>query len=196
MLRGFLRAKDWLKKKARKDDLPNLNAELDVDELRNAEVAIVRAIQEADYAKEMKTLRGGPGGVKMKGSSLYGLDPMLSEEGVITVGGRMRYSRIPSQSKHPAILPKNHPVLNAIICDAHQETLHGGREHIVSVIRSRFWVVSLRPAVRRYLQRCFVCRRRDAKAREQKMADLPECRVHHGKPAFHTSALTCLFLSS
>ena len=59
---------------------------------------------------------------------------------------------------------------------------HSGREHVLAAVRERYWIIHGNSTVRRVLSNCFGCKRRQAKAVEQKMGDLPYDRVDPGQP--------------
>ena len=91
--------------------------------------------------------------------------------------------------KHPAILPKRHHVVDLIIQQAHEEVGHSGREHVLSQLRERYWIVSGNAAVRRVLGRCLSCRRRQGQFLGQKMANLPADRVMADEPPFSSTGI-------
>ena len=79
-------------------------------------------------------------------------------------------------TRHPILLPKEHAVTRLIIMDAHEELGHGsGVEQVLTLLRSRFWIVKGRRAVRNIVESCTQCRRRfTMKTAEQKMAQCPD----------------------
>ena len=66
-----------------------------------------------------------------------------------------------------------------IIKDAHEELGYGsGVEQVLTLLRSRFWIVKGRRAVRSIVESCAQCRRGfSVKTAEQKMAPLPRPRL-------------------
>ena len=63
-----------------------------------------------------------------RSSTLYRLDPILDENGLIHVGGRLPKSpKFPEDFKHPVILPNKSFVVDLIICDAHEKVAHAGQ---------------------------------------------------------------------
>jgi len=67
-------------------------------------------------------------------------------------------------------------------------------EHVLSLIGEKFWIVGARTAVRRYLNTCVACKRRQAHVDEQKMADLPLDRITPDKPPFTYVGVDCFGL--
>ncbi|KAK3722273.1 hypothetical protein QZH41_005187 [Actinostola sp. cb2023] len=118
------------------------------------------------------------------------LDP-TKIRGLLRIGGRLRRSTLQEESKHPIILPKSHHVVDLIVRDAHVQSGHCGQEHVLSLIRTKFWIIKARVAIKRVTSRCFSCRKRQARAATQKMADLPVERVSPDKPPFSSVGVDC-----
>jgi len=105
-------------------------------------------------------------------------------DGVIRVGGRLKNASLPIKAKHPLILPRNHHVIDLIVRHEHEMNGHVGREHVLSLLREKYWIVRGRLTVRRILGKCVTCRRLAGRCCEQMMADLPSDRVAVDKPPF------------
>ncbi|XP_068720553.1 uncharacterized protein [Montipora capricornis] len=73
----------------------------------------------------------------------------------------------------------------------HHVSGHSGVEHVLSLIREKFWIVGARSAVRRCLNACVPCKRRQAPVGELKMADLPLDRITPDKPPFNYVGVDC-----
>ena len=144
------------------------------------EIAILQAtgsgVRKGDVA------RTGKGQIK-KSSRVSKLDPWLMN-GLLRVGGRLENAPLQLDAKHPIILPASHQVVCLIISYYHHTSGHSGTEHVLSMIREKFWIVKARAAVRKFLNACFDCRRRQAPIGEQKMANLPKDRITPDKPPF------------
>ena len=81
-------------------------------------------------------------------------------------------------TRHPILLPKNHPVTRLLVIDAHEKLGHGSRvEHVLTELRSHFWIVKGRRLVRNIVNACAECRRRFATTiGSQMMTPLPKSR--------------------
>ncbi|XP_030836079.1 uncharacterized protein LOC115922128 [Strongylocentrotus purpuratus] len=108
----------------------------------------------------------------------------MLNDGLVHVGGRLQHASVEEQTKHPIILPKTHYIVKLIVLHLHEVSGHSGREYVLSSLRLQYWVIRGRVAVRQVLKDCVVCRKRSAAPSSQKMADLPEDRVHSEKPPF------------
>ena len=105
-------------------------------------------------------------------------------DGILVVGGLLRLASLPEDAKHQIILTKNHDVTNLIVRHYHLASGHSGREYVLSLLRSKFWVIRANSVVRKRLANCFSCRRRQAPVCSQKMTDLPKKHVTPGQPPF------------
>lgn len=155
--------------------------DLSVDDMAQAEEAVVRFEQEQSFHEELTALRKGVS-VK-KSSSIYRLDPIL-QNGILRIGGRLSRSALPEEVKHPAILPKDGHASTLILRWIHEITGHGGRNHILSRLRRQYWIPQANSAARTIMRQCHLCRRQRGKAGEQIMADLPTGRITPDLPPF------------
>ena len=171
-----------------------------LDELESAEREIIRHVQNESFEEEVATLkRSGPSvpigeGVTKrhikKSSKIIKLDPRLLD-GVLCVGGRLGNGPFRQESKHPMILPKSHHVVTLIIRHYHQVSGHSGVEHVLSLIRERFWIIGARAVVRKSLRACVDCKKRQARVGEQKMANRPKDRITPNRPPFTYVGVDC-----
>ncbi|XP_043206518.1 uncharacterized protein LOC122393826 isoform X1 [Amphibalanus amphitrite] len=150
--------------------LSRVSSRLTVQELDDAEVAIVQYTQKKAFPEELSSR------FVKKSSSIYRLNPCMID-GVLRVGGRLSNAAISDAAKHQMILPKNGHVTDIIIRDMHEKKGHSGREHVLAALRERYWVVNGNAAVRRVLSKCVRCRRVQGPMVTQQMSDLPEDRT-------------------
>ena len=171
---------------------------ISVDEMQIAEQEILKYVQKQHFGVEMSSIaEEGVANIKnarkssiKKSSSVYSLDPILIN-GLLRVGGRLKRAQLSLDAKHPIILPKNHHVVDLIVRHYHSVAGHSGQEYVLSLIRQRFWVIKGRVTVRKILRSCFICKRRQQRPGQQKMADLPADRVTPDKPPFTYVGVDC-----
>jgi hypothetical protein len=190
----------YLQKQAQHDPIIDnmISPRLTVSDLNQAELAIIKFLQKNQFNVELNLLktvnkqethRGRVGEkkkpVSMKKSSLYRLDPYLTD-GVIRVGGRLHKSLLPEDMKHPIVLPSKSHVTTLIIRFVHEQLGHAGRNHVLSKVRENYWVINGNTAVRRVLGRCVTCRKQQSPMCEQQMADLPKDRISPALPFTYT----------
>ncbi|KAJ8019307.1 hypothetical protein HOLleu_42169 [Holothuria leucospilota] len=154
-------------------------SKLSVQDVREAEVVLLRKSQSVAFASEIRRLRSDKP-VKVA-SSLRQLNPFLDSKGLLRVGSRLR-ARL-SANSHPYILSGDHVIATAIIRDAH-DVAHVGVEWVLGITRKDYWITKARPLVKRILKACLTCRRLYSKPHPQLMADLPTERVEDSKPPF------------
>ena len=179
----ILRLTKWFQSKS--DETVNVSkGPITVGETDEAEIEIVKHVQHQHFKEDITELcQNANKGVK-KSSSVYQLAPVLTSAGVLVVGGRLKNAPISERAKHQIILPRSHRLVELIIQDTHEKLGHGGREYVLSEIRQKFWVIGARPTVRRVLKQCFDCKKQSGLPCQQKMSDLPQCRVTPGEPPF------------
>ena len=185
----ILRFKQWIQSKIL--DAANQlvrTGHLTVEEIHQAEKCIIWHVQKEAYEDEINKLRSRV--VVSKSSSLRRLDPVMIGE-LICVGGRLKHAALSDEAKHPIILPKKHHIVDLIVRYYHYKSGHSGVEHVLSMIRERFWIVKARVAVRRIINECFNCKKRLQRPGLQKMADLPPDRVSYGMPPFTYVGYDC-----
>ncbi|XP_072037120.1 uncharacterized protein [Amphiura filiformis] len=177
--------------------------DLTVQEIHDAEQAILRNEQHKYFAKEIKLLSNRnevptankdkldqeSQGIKVhvtvqKSSPIYRLDPKL-EDGLLRVGGRLRRAAsLTEEAKYPVILPRNSYVSELILRQIHESTGHCGRNHMLANLQQHYWILGANSAARKLINRCIICRKQRAKRQVQKMADLPEDRLQPEEPPF------------
>lgn len=155
---------------------------LSVDDLSEAEMSIVRFSQNERFHVEIAALTSGKPKVK-KESTIYKLDPIY-EGGVLRVGGRLNRSSMPEDTKHPLLLAKDQHVPTLILRHIHEQLGHGGKNHVLSKLRKKYWITNADSAARKVIGKCYVCRLSRGKVGEQKMADLPTERIIPNLPLF------------
>ncbi|KAF0769852.1 Integrase catalytic domain-containing protein, partial [Aphis craccivora] len=117
--------------------------------------------------------------------SLAQLAPYVDEKGIIRVGGRLRFSDISHDAKHPILLPRSSHLTDLIIRHYHLSFLHGGSKLILSMLNQKYWILSARAAVRRVIFACVPCTRHRAVRPQPIMANLPSYRVQPHRPFSH-----------
>ena len=156
--------KEQLQQSKLKRHFPEFRQFITVQELEDAEIAIVRCIQNQAFSAEIDTLerikksnnqserlreRQRKSEIK-RTSSIYRVSPFL-QHGVLRVGGRLRRGDLPEQMKHPFVLPNKSHVTTLLIRHVHQVLGHAGRGHVLATLREKYWIVRANTAVRHIL---------------------------------------------
>ena len=194
----LLRYKTWLLNRVRSTfgqpiaQVPS--GKVTLTEMKNAEREILMSLQRKFFPKELTQLSkcGQADRAKSvnKSSSISRLDPIM-KDGLLLVGGRLRHTTIQTEARNPIILPKKSHVVDLIVRNCHEIFGHVGREHVLSLLRETFWLVGGRTTVRRVLNACFTCKKRNQLPMAQKMADLPPERVASQEPPFTYVGVDC-----
>jgi len=168
----------------------NMKPRLEVEEMREAETAILKYIQKQCFGMEVYALSTGDS--VSKSSSICALEPFKDSDGLIKVTGRLKLAPIPNSARHPIILPREHHVTELIVRYVHEnECMHFGREYVLSVVRQKFWIARGRSVITKVLRNCMKCKRLHARIGHQRMAELPADRVQPGKPPFSNVGVDC-----
>ena len=125
-------------------------------------------VQKGTFPKELKDLKAGR---QVKASSnIVKLKPVIMNDGVLRVGGRISRAPIFPDAMNPMILPKNHHVTTILIRYVHERNFHCGVEQVLSLLREQFWVIKGRAAVKEVIGKCISCKKRMAPRMTQEMA--------------------------
>ena len=57
------------------------------------------------------------------------------------VGGRLRYTNLPYNTKHPILLTKNYHFMQLVVRHYHLKYLHAAPQLLLATIRNTFWIV-------------------------------------------------------
>jgi len=167
----------------RKPDSPGF---LTTAELHDCRLRWLRIVQQQDYEAELAAL--GRGNLIPRRSPLASLRPFLDADGLIRVGGRLRYSSLAYGEKHPIVLAKDSYLSLLLVREAHLLTLHGGPQLTRSVLVRQYWIVHANSLIRAVVHRCVRCARFKGRTATQQMGQLPIDRVRAARP-FRTTGV-------
>ena len=110
---------------------------VNVQEMKNAETAIIKEVQAVAFAEEISQLRNPDSHARTlrKDSCLLKLDPFISDDGLLRVGGRIRRASLNYGTTHPVIIPKDCHVARLIVTFFHEKTGHSGPNSSLSETR-------------------------------------------------------------
>ena len=156
---------------------------LTVEELKSAEISIIRYVQQKAYPSEFDNLRKG----KQAGrnSTLMKLEPWVDNDGLMRVSARSE------RHKQQILLPPKHFVSKLIVKDYHDKTGHAGCEYVLCNIRERFWIPSGRHTIKGIQRNCKICTRYFNNPKPQRMADLIDERTATNQPPFTNVGIDC-----
>lgn len=151
-------------------------------EIAEAETILLRHAQRAHFTSERDALRQS--NPPPANSSIKNLKPTFDKEEVMRVGGRLSEAPLPYSTKHPIIVPGNHPIATLILRDAHRRMGHAGRRTTLAETRQRYWITHGADKAYDTTRACFDCKKLHAPVITQQMADLPSDRVTPHTPPF------------
>ncbi|XP_011858180.1 PREDICTED: uncharacterized protein LOC105555749 [Vollenhovia emeryi] len=166
--------------KLRKDESVYSASHISPAELERARNVIIASVQASTWIEDIQKLKGERE-VK-RSSKLISLRPYLDTEGLIRVGGRLDWSMLSTDAKHPLVIPSEHHLTRLINMDRHVRLFHAGLAATLAAVRCEFWPISGMSTVKRYLAKCVVCRKAQPKPYQQIMGQLPEARVQISRP--------------
>ena len=108
---------------------------------------------------------------------------------MLRVGGRVVKSSLSNDSVHQYILPKANFITEMFVKHEHIMSNHFGANYVLCKLLQRFWICYGLSTVKKYLRNCHYCKFRRAKAAQQIMGNLPECRVNAPKFPFQNSGV-------
>ena len=137
-----------------------LNSALTVDELKAAEIALIRYVlqQHFPFLTDLKNKNE----TKFFARYMQNLQP-IRFDGIVQVGGRMEKALVEFYEKHSLILPKNCHFSQLVIRQHHVEMGHSETSHTWASVREKFWFLKSGFAVRQVIGQCIVSRKRNTK---------------------------------
>lgn len=121
-----------------------------------------------------------------KNTKLLSLNPFVDKDKLMRVGGRLHNADIPYTARHPLIIPRKSRLTELMIRDAHIHTIHGSVSLMQSHLRTQFWIIDARNAIRHSIHKCNTCFRYSNPSLNQLMGQLPRPRVNIAQPFGHT----------
>ncbi|XP_047535757.1 uncharacterized protein LOC125070100 [Vanessa atalanta] len=149
------------------------------DELENILLICIRQAQEIGFCEDVKEIKNR--GCVRKKSVLHTLHPFFDKEGLLRVGGRIKFANARYGTRHPLIMPANSHLTQLIVRDAHEKTLHGGPQVMLNILRERYWIIRGRDQVKKCYRECVTCLRYSKINKTPLMGQLPEVRLKPSK---------------
>ena len=109
--------------------------------------------------------------------SLRSLRPCVGGDGLLRVEGRLENADLPTDTKHPIILPDRHPLTRLVVLNEHSTCGYAGPSYTLMKTRQRFWIIHGIESVKYYLASCGKCLIYKAKPVRQLMGDLPSAAL-------------------
>lgn len=149
-------------------------SQLSISEINEAEKLLLRKMQQECFLEDLQELK-----LNRKlcpKNRLFTLDAIYKDD-LIRLGGRLNNAKVNEEVKTPIILDSKHKITKLIIKYYHEKVNHHGQETVISLLRERFWIISIRKAVRSCWAECQWCKNRRASQKPPIMGQLPPCRL-------------------
>lgn len=161
---------------------------ISVLERKEATQCIIKVIQRTNFSTELNMLLKNKYITKGK---LKNLSPFLDSDGIIRVGGRLKYADLSYDQRHPILLPDKTRFTSLLIQHFHLSVMHAGPQLLLSTIRQQYWPINGRNQARLCVFKCVQCFRVKPRSSDQIMADLPESRINPAPPFSTTGVDYC-----
>ena len=148
---------------------------LTVQEIKRAEHWLLRQSQARSFPKERRALLREHN--ISTSSRLKSLAPVMDEEHLLRVGGRLSNSSLTRSQQHPIIADSKDSLIIMYFKHMHVSLGHCGPSLSLCATESRFHVVGTRRLTRDVCSQCKVCRKAAPKANPQLLGELPAARV-------------------
>ncbi|GBN15570.1 hypothetical protein AVEN_55008-1 [Araneus ventricosus] len=153
---------------------------LTLEEYGKAEIFLINHFQARYFAPEIACLKKGSS--VSQSSKLKFLNPFIDKDGCIRVGGRISYSNVSCNQKHPIILPAGNKLVKLIFQCYHKRDFHVGQQALLNTVRLKYWPLGGRSIARKVVHECVECFKNKPVMANQIMGDLPPERVTPSSP--------------
>nr|CAH7731761.1 unnamed protein product [Callosobruchus chinensis] len=152
-------------------------------EIDRANVCLLKLSQSESFSEELSSLKKDHAlHSKHKFSSL---SPFLDDDGIIRVGGRLKHTYLPFNTRHPVLLSSKHIFTKLIFDHKHKQLLHPGPQLLLASIRHFYWPIGGTVLAKRTVKNCLVCFKFKPTPFSCPMSSLPNDRIQPQLP-FHT----------
>ena len=111
-----------------------------VEELRHAELQLVKYVQNQQFGDVISKLSEKKSlSKKVCSVAMLKLNPILCE-GVVRVGGRLSSAPVDFSLRHPVILPKESHFTDLVVRQYHESSGHPGYNGTLSSLREMYWI--------------------------------------------------------
>lgn len=116
-------------------------------------------------------------------SSIFTFNPILDNDDIIRVGGRLLNSNYSYDRKHPILIPVNCNFTTVYLNYVHLRYFHSSPSFMITFVNQKFrFVGGLRRAVKKVYRACPTCRKFSNETMEQIIGPLPKDRITVTRP--------------
>ena len=149
-------------------------------EIDSAKSKVISLSQSQSYHTEVNQLtHGKPIPIN---SSIHSLCPLIGQDGLLRVGGRLNNASVATHVKHPIILSNHHPLTKCLVLQVHLDSGHAGIGAMLAIMADHYYIYDLKSLLRMISRCCVTCQHATA---EQLMGQLPPERLQPSAPFSH-----------
>ncbi|XP_072400318.1 uncharacterized protein [Diabrotica undecimpunctata] len=153
---------------------------LSVEELNYANLKLIKLAQFESFAEEIKIIEQNKS-LPPK-HKLSFLSPFLDEQGLLRVGGRLKFTSLEIYKHHPYLLSSTHNLTKLIFKHKHAALLHPGPQLLLASIRQFYWPIGGRSLARQTTKNCITCFKFNPSFATYPMSSLPDNRIKPSLP--------------
>ena len=168
---------------------PERHPTLSPAQVAEAEVILFKQSQSRFFSAEIKMLEKATPTTTppmKKDSQLRLVQPMLGDQGLLLVGGRLERSNLSTLQKHPVILSSKDFVTRLLFQYQHQRLKYCGPTLLLAHVGQMVYVSGAKRLAKEVCQGCLFCKRIAPRCHQQKMGQLPPPRVEISLCFVHT----------
>lgn len=156
-----------------------MSGELTAYELTESRIYWIRTVQHQSFPADFEALsKNTP---LPANSKIARFNPFL-DNGIIRLGGRLQFADLSCNQRHPILLDGQHHFTRLLIRQTHIRLHHLGVRIVLSELRTEFWIIRARQAIKHVLNRCLPCKVAKGRFAQEIEAPLPAERVRPLKP--------------
>ena len=87
----------------------------------------------------------------------------LDDTGDIRCGGRIHNAPLQELARFPYLLPAIHALTRLIVTDVHSSQLRASATSVITHLRQKYWIQSIRQCIQSVVRKCVTCRRVSAR---------------------------------
>lgn len=118
-----------------------LKGSITTEEIDLAKLKMIYLIQREEFSDEIKTLMNNKAIPQV--SKLSKSDPFIDDKGLLRIKGRLKFSDLDYDTKHPVIIPKG-PLAKLLIRFQHKFLKHAAVDTVISSLRTNLWIIGVR----------------------------------------------------
>ena len=153
---------------------------LTASELQSSRTRLLSLVQAQYYPQELNLLNKGKN--VPSNSCIVALQPLLGEDGLLRVGGRLQQFGESDCSVHPIILSQKSPVVKLLVEQLHRDSHHAGPSTLLAILSETYHIPGVKRLVKKISRVCVLCQKAYAKTVQQQMGQLPAHRVTPSPP--------------